>query len=127
MNLETGYLDLSIVYGQSVENVNTMRSFCGGLFNLSYGGVLPEGPNGILTGDNRATQSTYLAIWHAILYKLHNYFAIGLAKCNEHWDDQRVFEEARRLLLAYYEKTIYNEWLPVFLGMDFVTIKMLTM
>lgn len=75
---------MSFIYGQSVEQVKAMRSLSNGFFNLSYEGIMPGGPDGILAGDGRATQSTWLAIWHSIWYLLHNYFANGLGECNPH-------------------------------------------
>lgn len=107
---------MSFVYGKSFEQVKAMRSLSNGFFNLSNEHFLPEGPNGILVGDGRATQSPWLAVWHSIWYLLHNYFAKGLGECNKHWSDQRLFEEARRLTLACYQRVTYNEWLPIFLG-----------
>lgn len=109
--------DMSFIYGHSPEEARGMRILYGGLFNLSFGNCFPCGSNGqIKTGDVRALQSTWLALWHSICYKQHNYLAGGLAKRNPHWADQRLFEEARRLNIACYESIIFNEWLPLFLG-----------
>lgn len=116
LNLVSGRLDMNFIYGESSEKVKAMRSLRNGFFNLSYADIMPEGPNGIVAGDGRATQSTWLAIWHSIWYLLHNYFAKGLGESNTHWNDQRRFEEARRLTIACYQRIIYNEWLPLFLG-----------
>lgn len=116
LNLVSGHLDLSVVYGKTVEKANAMRAFSGGCFNLSYSQCMPKGPAGIMTGDGRATQTTWLAICHSMWYTLHNYIAKGLAACNRHWNDQRLFEEARRITIACYERIIYYEWLPTFLS-----------
>lgn len=47
---------------------------------------------------------------------LHNYFADGLAAINSHWNDERLFQEARRIAIAVYQHITYNEWIPLFLG-----------
>ena len=36
------------------------------------------------------------------------------------WDGERVFQEARRLLIAQWQHIIYQEWLPILLGQTFV-------
>ena len=36
------------------------------------------------------------------------------------WDGERVFQEARRLLIAQWQHLIYQEWLPILLGQTFV-------
>lgn len=67
-------------------------------------------------GDSRTTQTTMLTAMVLLNTHLHNYFADGLAKINTHWDDERLFQEARRIAIAVYQRITYNEWVPLFLG-----------
>jgi peroxidase len=39
-----------------------------------------------------------------------------LAEINGHWDGNQIFNEARKINIAIYQKIIYDEWLPIFLG-----------
>lgn len=46
----------------------------------------------------------------------HNRIAAGLKALNSHWDDSRIFDEARRIIIAELQHVAYNEWLPRVVG-----------
>uniref|UniRef100_A0A1B0DME4 Uncharacterized protein n=1 Tax=Phlebotomus papatasi TaxID=29031 RepID=A0A1B0DME4_PHLPP len=60
--------------------------------------------------------------WHSnvplkiMLLTEHNLIADALAHINPHWDDERIFQEARRVAIAEFQHISYYEWLPIFLG-----------
>lgn len=53
---------------------------------------------------------------HTLLLKEHNHIARKLAEVNQHWNDDRLFDEARRILIALYQHISYYEWLPMLIG-----------
>ena len=51
----------------------------------------------------------------------HNRVAKELLFHNPTWLDNRLFEEARRIVIAEYQHIIFNEWLPLIVGENVMT------
>ena len=39
---------------------------------------------------------------------------------NAQWDDERVYQEARRIVIGQLQHITFNEWLPIILGMKYM-------
>lgn len=79
---------------------------------------MPEDETGkFLAGDNRRRQTPQLALVHSVVYRFHNKVAEQLAAVNKKWNDNKLFFESRRIVIAIYQKIIYEEWLPLFIGL----------
>lgn len=98
MNLASSFLDGSAIYGNTAAQSATLRTYDNGLVNLS---------------ECASCQSN--ALYSAIL-KEHNRIAISLAALNKHWDDDTLFLESRRIVIAEIQHITYNEFLPIVLG-----------
>lgn len=71
------------------------------------------------SGDTRANENLHLTAMHLLWARHHNHLADGLAAVNPHWDDERLFQEARRVLVAQLQHISYNEFLVTLLGAEF--------
>lgn len=66
-------------------------------------------------------QNPELALEHNVYMAHHNIIARKLANLNPHWDDQTLFEETRRIVIAKHQWIIYNEFLSGLLGKLFTS------
>uniref|UniRef100_T1H3N3 Peroxidase n=1 Tax=Megaselia scalaris TaxID=36166 RepID=T1H3N3_MEGSC len=74
-------------------------------------------------GDSRANENLLLTSMHLIFARQHNYLARGLQKANPQWSDEKVFQEARKILAAQMQHITYNEFLPILLGTEYSKAK----
>ena len=77
----------------------------------------------LYTGDLRVNENPNLAVIHSLFMKEHNRIANTLAQVNPHWsnNDEKLYQEAKRILNAEWQHIIYNEWLPIILGDRFMS------
>ena len=73
-----------------------------------------------IPGDVRANEQLNLIAMHTIWMREHNRVARNLLFNNPSWLDDRLYEEARRIVIAEYQHIIYKEWLPHILGLPYM-------
>lgn len=144
INSITSYLDLSQVYGSDQATDDALRTFVGGqmktspgglppldntnyftpaqlaVINASVGGMadagsLPESDM-FVTGDSRGNETIELTVLQTLFLDNHNRIAQELQREHPRWNDEQLFEEARKINIAEYQSIIYNEWIPDVLG-----------
>ncbi|XP_030559078.1 chorion peroxidase [Drosophila novamexicana] len=135
-NQATAFIDGSMVYGNLEQRQRQLRSYINGtlrMFITEDGRELlpisanPEdGCNRVQMtrqgrycfecGDDRANENLLLTSMHLLWARQHNYLARGLHQLNPDWTDERVYQEARKILGAQLAHITYNEFLPVLLG-----------
>uniref|UniRef100_A0AB38ZET2 Venom peroxidase 1 n=1 Tax=Oncocephalus sp. TaxID=2944721 RepID=A0AB38ZET2_9HEMI len=126
------YMDASLVYGSSMDVANSLREGVGGrlLVSVRHGRQWPPSANNKSAtcdnqdddepcykfGDVRGNQNPQLTVLQIILLREHNRVADVLHHLNPHWDDELIYQEARKIVIAEYQHINYYEWLPIFLG-----------
>lgn len=117
----SAYIDGTNVYGDDDETADALRSFTGGKLLTSAGDLLPEDDQGFfLAGDIRVNEQAYLTAMHTLWMREHNRIADKLSQKNDDWDDERLYQEARRIVIAELQAITYNEFLPTLLGKNAV-------
>ncbi|CAL4124378.1 unnamed protein product [Meganyctiphanes norvegica] len=140
LNANTAFVDASQVYGSSAKEANRLRTKSGGQLkitnNLSNGkpmppfGNIPNAPkcpfaepskNCFLAGDGRIDLVPGLIAMHTAFIRLHNILATELESHNAHWSDEKIYQEARRIVGALVQQITYRDWLPILLGPKQIT------
>lgn len=145
MNQATHYLDGSMIYGSSAKRTWSLRTKSDGQLLTNMGcdnksqsdSLLPQylptediDPNAcqygsgtcFRAGDTRANALPQLTVMHTLWMREHNRLAKLLSYVNPHWDDERIFQEARKIVTASIQHITYSEWLPALLGQNFTRL-----
>jgi len=136
MNQATHYLDGSMIYGANDEMAWALRTFSNGMLSsemkngyeflpqadepLQQCQVSSEASTCYKSGDPRVNLHPQLAVMHTIWLREHNHIAGNLALLNPQWDDETLYQEARRIVIAEIQHITYNEWLPLVLGSKYL-------
>ena len=133
INQITHYLDASGIYGNNDQEAAALRAFRGGELRQSdrlgtTKGNLPISPAPSATGvpffaagdirvDNYVHQTVIMTLW----YRMHNYIVGELAEINPCWDDERLYQEGRKIVGAILQVITYREYLPLLFGDQYDT------
>lgn len=135
VNLHSSYLDGSQIYGVDFPRSRLLRSFENGQLALSdgnlppfnkisgdgaLGAVIANAPNAdgrfFAVGDARGNEQTLLTSLHIIFLREHNLVAQELAALFPFYDDEKLYQTARAIVIAEYQSIVFTEWLPLLLG-----------
>lgn len=128
INQASSYLDLSPLYGNSEETSRTLRSSEDGLLNTQRKNLPMASPKYescrsankafpcFFSGDSRINENPGLTLMHVLFLREHNRVAAELKHLNPHWNDEKLYQETRRIVIAELQHITYNEFLPVILG-----------
>ncbi|RWS30559.1 Peroxidase-like protein [Leptotrombidium deliense] len=144
INALTAFIDASNVYGSTDNETRTMRinDETGMLCSQRNGLLLPPPPNEndndcstrnhrirfFAAGDVRVNVLPSLSALHTLFMRHHNSLCFHLKQINPHWDEETLFQEARRIVGAQLQLITFKEFLPLVLGneyMDKFSLKLL--
>jgi hypothetical protein len=119
-NRATAWIDLSQVYSTSDVTLRRLRTFQNGQLNVSQSALgtslLPFRGAQFDAGDPRAMENLPLLALHMLFHLEHNRLAKELQVLHKDWDDESLFQEARRFLIGIHQHMVFYEFLPKLLG-----------
>jgi len=71
------------------------------------------------SGDGRNNVQPGLTLLQIIDVRLHNLCAKRMSHYNKEWDDEKIYQECRRIVIAISQHITYNEYLPLLLGYSY--------
>lgn len=139
LNSISGFIDGSAIYGSDEARATWLRLGTDGKLKTSEGNlppyntttgnfddpIDPSAPLMIIEGhprpekyfvcgDVRANEQPGLTSFHTLFLREHNRQCDFLKTINPNWDDEKLFQEARRRVGALMQVVLYEEWLPAF-------------
>jgi peroxidase len=138
INEITGFIDGSTVYGSDPERAAWLREGTGGRLRITpspVGDLLPyndgtqpnagspEAPDFSTTlfvaGDIRSNEQPTLCVMHTLFVREHNFQAARIVSernLDPVADDEKIYQEARQIVIAEIQAITYREFLPALLG-----------
>ncbi len=133
----TSYIDGSAVYGSDINRANWFRTFVDGKMKTSSGDLLPwntidgefdspvdpSAPFMVLDGfplptkffvggDIRVNEQPGLTSFHTLWVREHNRLCDEIKAENPSWNDEDIFQRARKIVGALIQVVTYEEFLP---------------
>ncbi|XP_062573136.1 peroxidase-like protein [Saccostrea cucullata] len=127
INQRTAFVDGSMIYDSDVTKELQLRARVGGRMAENEQNLLPPHPQGcpplvppaqrqcFVAGDHRPSETPTLTIPHITWLRRHNLIADALRLATGITDDETLFQEAKRIVIAELQHVTYNEFLPAVL------------
>ncbi|XP_036954695.1 eosinophil peroxidase-like [Acanthopagrus latus] len=71
-----------------------------------------------VAGDERTNENIALTSLHTLGLREHNRLARALGKLNPHWNGERIYQEARKIMGAYFQVITFRDYLLHIVGPD---------
>jgi len=139
LNELTAFVDGSTVYGSHEEHASVLRTYQDGLLaintltnqpptkeqlNLRPNRRLlrPETQEDFVAGDNRVNEHPFLTAMHVVMMREHNRIAEQLRRNLPQYllNDETLYQESRRIVVAEIQNIVYGEYLPTILGAKYM-------
>jgi len=138
LNSVTSWIDANFLYGGDSVWSNSLRQFKSGRLKedsqspgypaknaagLPMVAYPPTDDNNHINqkelwafGSGNAHMTPGLTALSIVWLRYHNYLASRLHDQHSDWNDEKIFQTARRRLIATWQNIVYYEWLPELLG-----------
>lgn len=132
----SAFFDGSVIYGSDSTWAYWLRTGVDGKMKTSRGNLLPfntvtgefEGdldptaprmdnqfpvnPKLFVAGDIRVNENVFLTAMHTLFVREHNWQAERIKKSHPEWDDEQIYQHARKHTIGVLTAITYEEWLP---------------
>lgn len=130
LNSLSSFLDLSAVYGNTKERSKALRAFSGGKLRVSNFNMLPVNTFDLenfprnsdqfyLAGDTRANEVPPLTAIHTVWMREHNQLCDSLRRSFPTWNDELLYQFARRINIINFQRIVIEEFFPHMTGRCF--------
>jgi hypothetical protein len=135
-NQISAFIDGSAVYGSDPIRADWLRTHIDGKLKVSEGNLLPfntlDGQlNGatdlsapematsdnmlrryFVAGDVRANENVMLTAMHTLFVREHNRLCDVIKQNYPGWQDEDIYQRARKMVGGYIQNIVFTEWLP---------------
>ncbi|CAI4223897.1 unnamed protein product [Auanema sp. JU1783] len=129
VNLASSFLDASVIYGSNSERARHLRTFRKGQLRTAGNvGDLPSTEGSVkcqaepgrcaISGSDEVNILPGVTSVYSILIRQHNKVANDLREVNRHWSDDKLFDEARKIVSAQLQHITFSEFLPILVGVE---------
>ena len=132
----TAWLDASAVYGSDAFRAGWLRTYKDGKLKTSAGNLLPYNtlsgefndeididapfmaddvkfaPRLFVAGDIRANENVLLLTLHTLFAREHNRICDELKVQHPDWEDEQIYQHARKIVGGLLQAITFEEWLP---------------
>ncbi len=116
INTVAGYLDLSQLYGSTVEIANSLRNPDGTLKSSNNGQSLSIVNGSYVTGDPRVMENPELTAVTTLFMREHNLWVSRLKTQHPSWTGDQLYNMTKAITTAEYQNIVYEEYLPALIG-----------
>jgi peroxidase len=128
INIDTAYIDASMVYGSDEARAQELRRLDGsGKLKTSAGELLPYNIHGLpnvptndafffLAGDLRSNEQLGLTAMHTLFVREHNFWADVFHAAQPNLNDDEIYLRARAVVGAEIQIITYRDFLPLLLS-----------
>eukprot|EP00210_Caulerpa_lentillifera_P003168 g3027.t1 len=128
VNSITAYIDGSVVYGETPEKADNLRSHRDGKLLTYDSDMLPFATNEMnvamaadsgketvvrAAGDFRGNVNPPILALQTLFLREHNRLATEMKEANPDWDDEKIYQEARKWNSAYMQSICFYEYIPM--------------
>ncbi len=73
-----------------------------------------------LAGDVRVNEQVGLTTMHTLFFREHNRVVKILTSLNPQWNGERLYQEARRIVISEWQNIVFHEYVPKIIGSNYV-------